>query len=189
MRHRGRLALIIGIAIIGIAIIALGGIFILTGRFEPLSGQGGAPSSGLRRQAPGFALKDASGKVHRLEDFKNTPVIIHFWASWCPPCLDELPRWAELAIHYQKKRIQLIAISLDQKWEDAQKVMPSDKLPPGLLSLLDSRQDVPDKYGTYQYPETYLLDRDHRIVEKWVGPQNWESEKIRSFIDRLIAAS
>src|SRR4051812_3451868 len=77
------------------------------------------PTSRGEKAAPSFELPDAQGKKYRLEDFKGNVVILHFWASWCPPCLDEIPQWVELGTTFHGEALKLVAISLDQKWEDA----------------------------------------------------------------------
>lgn len=135
------------------------------------------------RAAPSFALKDSAGVMHQLSDFRGQAVILHFWASWCPPCLDEIPNWVEFARRYSNQPIAFVAISLDPQWKDALKVLPSQGLPAQVVSLLDESGKTPEDYGTYQFPETYLLDYDHRILTKWVGPQNWNQSSVERWID------
>lgn len=138
------------------------------------------------RDAPQFELNDASGQKIKLEKYKGKLVLIHFWASWCGPCLDEIPQWVELGTVFKDKPVQLIAISQDQNWQDAQKILPSQKLTSNVISLLDTPGDVSDRYGTYQFPETYLLNADLKIVFKWVGPQDWGSKTTHEFIEKFI---
>ena len=95
--------------------------------------QGGALNSSLSppahssesqslRTAPSFELPDNSRTVHKLEDLKGQPVVLHFWASWCPPCLEEISKWVEVASTYQGRPIHWVAVSLDKNWTDALKV-------------------------------------------------------------------
>ena len=142
-----------------------------------------AAHPGAPKSAPSFELKDLSGKVHRLQDFQGHPVIIHFWAGWCPPCLGEISEWIEFAKKLQGKPIQMIAISLDKNWEDAQKILPEKNLPTNVISLLDTEARVADQFGSYQYPETYVLNSRHEIVVKLVGAQRWSTPE---FSDRLL---
>lgn len=138
------------------------------------------------KPAPTFQLPDALGKTHTLEEFRGNTVLLHFWASWCAPCVTELPQWIELSTAFKNMPVRMIAVSLDQKWEDAQKILPSSKLSPNITSLLDISAQVPDLYGTYQFPETYLINPSLQIVTKWVGPQNWMGDEIQSLIRRQI---
>jgi peroxiredoxin len=137
--------------------------------------------------APDFELPDAQNKMHKLDEWSGNLVILHFWATWCPPCLEEIPQWVELDTYFKGKKIKMVAVSLDQSWEDAHKVLPSQKLPPNIISLLDSKNQVPEAYGSFQYPETYLIGPDRKILMKWVGPQDWGSEPIRKFIEASLA--
>ena len=165
-----------------IAVIALLGIatWVVRLNTEPT---GGPSSSGTRKPAPLFELKDFSGKMHRLEEFKGQPMVVHFWASWCPPCLNEISEWIEFTKKLQGKPIGFVAISLDKSWDDAQKILNDQQLPPNVISLLDVEGKVADQYGSYQYPETYILNSKHEIFVKLVGPQKWSMPE---FSDRLV---
>jgi thiol-disulfide isomerase/thioredoxin len=160
--------------IIGISLIIIGAcvVYFYGGPYSEISQTG-------RRMAPDFSLKDHLGHPHSLPEARGKVTLVHFWASWCPPCLQEIPDLIEFAAKwtekYPDKPIQVFAISLDEKWEDAEKVVTTDKLPKDMTSLLDLTAKVPDTYGTYQYPETYLIDKNGRIVTKWIGAQPWTS--------------
>jgi peroxiredoxin len=138
------------------------------------------------KEAPDFELPDAQGKKHRLKEFSGNLVLLHFWASWCPPCLEEIPQWVEIGAAFQGLPIKLVAVSLDQNWEDAQKILPSQQLKGNVISLLDTSSQVPDAYGSYQFPETYLISPDLKIMTKWVGPQPWGSSEFRGFIEKIL---
>jgi len=134
-----------------------------------------------------FQLPDRAGTIHRLSDLKGAPVVLHFWASWCPPCLGEISKWVELASSYHERPIHWVAISLDQNWADALRAW--NPTGPGLekvLSLLDTEGKVSDRFGTYQFPETYLLNSELKVVTKWVGPQDWGGDQIRAVLDQLV---
>jgi cytochrome c biogenesis protein CcmG/thiol:disulfide interchange protein DsbE len=137
------------------------------------------------RPAPPVELKGSDGKPHRLEDLRGNAVIVHFWASWCPPCLAEIPEWLALAERWKGKPVRFMAISLDKGWEDALKILPDTRLPENVVSVLDTTGKLPDLFGTYQYPETYLLNRELKIVSKWVGPQDWTQTEINAAIADL----
>jgi thiol-disulfide isomerase/thioredoxin len=154
----------------GILVIILG-----TCAWFYLGGTGDGNERSGRRQAPEFVLKDHLNHDHTLQEMRGKLVIVHFWASWCPPCLKEIPDLIEFAEAWQDKPIEILAVSLDENWENAEKVVVSSKLPKNFISTLDLSGKVPEAYGTYQYPETYLLDGEGKIIVKWVGGQPWSS--------------
>lgn len=136
--------------------------------------------------APTFSLKNHEGKGYRLSDFKGSYTLIHFWASWCPPCLKELPRWVEFSKHFEDEKLHWVAVSVDKNWEDAQKVFSVGQMSSNLVLLLDPENHVPEKYGTYQFPETFLLSKDLKIITRWVGDQEWGSQAMETLLRKLI---
>ena len=185
------------LALVGLVLFGLGAFLIgkEQGLFEKHSALSEVGAASSRREAPRFKLPDSKKEIFTLERFKGRVSLVHFWASWCPPCLDEIPRWLELAQSYEGKPVHFIAISLDSTWTDVFKIMPETHpafsrmragTPPQLLSLLDSEVSVPDQFGSYQYPETYLIDKNLRVITKWVGPQNWASAELRSLVEQAM---
>ena len=150
--------------------------------------QKGSPSTSQFRSAPDFVLEDSAGKKHALSDLKGTLILLHFWASWCHPCLDEVPQWLELAKVYQGRPLKLLAVSLDTSWSDALKILPDRMAASNLLSLLDPSAQVSDQYGTYGFPETYLISPDLKILVKWVGPQDWAGKEVRDLLDQATSS-
>lgn len=131
------------------------------------------------KAAPYFELSDFRGQKQELKG--SDVVVLHFWAGWCPPCLGELPEWLEFAQNFQKKfpdkPVRWIAISLDKNWEDAHRILPESAVPQNVISLLDVEGRVADAYGSYQFPETYILNRSHQIAAKLVGSRKWSEEE------------
>lgn len=139
--------------------------------------------SSEKHSAAEFALTDLQGKEHRLAEFKGGPVLLHFWASWCAPCLDELPGLLKRFSERERKDLKLITISWDSTWGEAQAIL--DKLTIAdqggtWLSLIDQNRKLGPLYGTYQLPETYLLNANQEIEMKWVGSQKWDQARFDS---------
>lgn len=144
-------------------------------------------SSSVVREAPAFRLRDVSGHEHILKEFPGQVVLVHFWAAWCPPCLAEVPEIIAFARHFEgNPKLKIVTISMDERWEEAEKVLPSAQLPKNMLSLLDAGHRTPEAYGTYQFPETYLISPQGRIVGKWLGGQAWSTPQNLQLIEKKL---
>jgi peroxiredoxin len=149
---------------------------------------GGAPGERHLQEAPSFALKDAQGKLWESRSAQGKVIVLHFWAAWCAPCVEELPKWMNFAKTFSEQSdIQWVAVSLDPSWKESQAILSQTPVPPHVQSLIDPEQKSSEAYGSFQFPESYLISRSGKVVMKWVGPQNWESEKIREQI-RFVAS-
>ncbi len=137
-------------------------------------------------QVPAFTLKDAQGREFSSKDAAGKPTLVHFWASWCPPCLEEFPDLLKRVRTPVPADLQFVLISHDSKWEDAQSLLPKEPLPASVHALLDSSTQVAERFGTFQIPETYLISADGRIVAKWVGPQKWSSDAMAAMILKAL---
>ncbi len=153
--------------------------------YGPKTGASVVYQGQARRPAPEFRLQDSSETERTLSSFRGRPVILHFWATWCQPCLSEIPDLIEAGRGWPD--ISVVTVSLDDTWGAVEKLMPHAELPANFTSLIDFSKKVPEDFGTYQYPESYLIDRDGAIIMKWVGAQDWKSEKTKAFLDRILS--
>jgi len=131
-------------------------------RFDP----GEIPSPLIGTQAPVFELLDLDGETVNLSQFRGQPVLINFWATWCQPCVVEHPVLVDGARRYQG-RAQFLGIIYQDETEKIKRFMA---VRGGWGStLVDSNSKVALAYGVYGAPETFILDRHGRIVEKVTG--------------------
>ncbi len=126
-----------------------------------------ANKSGFKT-APDFSLKDSSGAQKKLSDFKGSIVIIDFWATWCPPCREEIPHFVELYNKYKNQGLEIIGVSMDQSPE---RVMPGFIEKNNInYTILFGEDNVYDLYGGINaIPTTFIVDKEGNLVRKYVG--------------------
>lgn len=136
-------------------------------------------------KAPGGFLYDAEGNATTLGP-KLAPVsLVHFWATWCPPCRDEIPSLQRLARDYSTQEdFELVMVAVADEAEKAE-VFLGDW---GTMALYDPSWDVANRYGTEKLPETYLVVNGE-VVKKFVGQTDWDNREVRALItERLRSA-
>jgi peroxiredoxin len=133
------------------------------------------------QQAPDFTLADVSGIKICLSDLKGEVVLVNFWATWCPPCREEIPSMVALNRLMAGKPFRMLAISLDQGGKDA----VNDFFRRSGLTLpvlLDSDGKVGKLYGITGVPETFVIDRKGVIIKKVIGPLDWSAPEVVNFL-------
>jgi peroxiredoxin len=122
--------------------------------------------------APNFTLNDLSGKPTTLADMKGSVVLLNFWATWCPPCREEIPSMAALNRIMSGKPFRMLTVSVDEGGREAV-IDYFNRSRTSLPTLLDSKGKVGKKYGVSGVPETFVIDRNGVIIKKIIGPFNW----------------
>lgn len=120
--------------------------------------------------APQFTLKDINGRNVNLADYKGKVIILDFWATWCPPCRDEIPDFIALQNEYGKKGLQVIGISVDR--EGVKVVKPFyEKMGMNYPVLLTDGKVETAYGGIRAIPTTFIIDKKGSIAKKYVGFQ------------------
>jgi len=134
----------------------------------------------LSAQAADFKWMDDQGKIYNLaESYKNQPIVVHFWASWCPPCVAEMPEMvAWLKEHPQ---VKLLPVSLDNSLEKVQSFLQKNQINlPALLT--DNSQS--GRMGVRGLPTTILIDQHGKVLAARIGMQDWQQH---TWTDQLLA--
>ncbi len=132
--------------------------------------------------APLFTLKDMSGRDVNLADLKGKVVLLNFWATWCPPCREEIPSMMRLNLAMAGKPFQMLAVSIN---EGGQAEVSDFFRQSGanLPALFDPTQAVAKRYGLTGVPETFVIDKKGVIVKKVVGGLNWDDPAVIQFFN------
>jgi len=148
--------------------------------------QGEASIAG--KTADDFALT-IDGKAQRLSDYRGKVVVLNFWASWCPPCLEEAPALNRLQRHIEPLGGTILGVSIDedpaayQKFlKDFEIVFPTWRDP----NVQDNKSKIALGYGTSLIPETYVIDRHGKIARKLVSAQQWDSPEMLAYFDAIL---
>jgi peroxiredoxin len=141
----------------------------------------GSHPRGIGTNAPDFTVKDGDRTV-ALHDLKGKPVILNFWATWCPPCIEEMPSLVQL-----QKRIGthavILAVSIDTDDLAYHKFLKDYNV--NLLTVRDPSQTVPTLYGTSMWPETYIIDGTGTIRRKFIGAVDWTNPEIIEYVSKI----
>ena len=135
--------------------------------------------------APDFTVSDPAGKPVALADFRGRYLLLNFWATWCPPCVREMPTIERLAKRFAKRPFAVLAISLDE--EGAKKVRPFvARLGVTFPIGLDPESKVAERYGARDLPATFLIDPQGRVVVAAKGERDWDGPEIVEYLAELL---
>lgn len=131
-----------------------------------------------------LSLTTMDGKTVTLASLSDKVVLLNFWATWCPPCVEEMPSMISL----QRKladdpRFVMLAVSADESWEPVRKFFGADT--PPFTVLLDAKGGLAKQYGTTMFPETYVV-KGGRIVGFIEGPRKWDEWYAEQYLRELL---
>lgn len=135
--------------------------------------------------APDFTLKQLGGKSVSLSHFRGRYVFLNFWASWCLPCLEEMPSMEKLYRQFKSDRFEMLAVSLDR--QGVTKVKPFVKEHGFTFPvLLDESNSTFDLFELAGIPATFILNPEGEIIEKLQGSRDWSKTEVFKYFDQLL---
>jgi cytochrome c biogenesis protein CcmG/thiol:disulfide interchange protein DsbE len=135
------------------------------------------------RAAPDFTVRDSDRTVS-LRELRGKVVVLNFWATWCPPCVEEMPSLVAMQ-QRMKDRVTVLAVSTDEDGDAYQRFIRQYGVTPTLLTVRDAAQQSNSLYGSFKYPETYVIDREGVLRRKFVGPVDWTKPEILEYLASL----
>jgi cytochrome c biogenesis protein CcmG, thiol:disulfide interchange protein DsbE len=127
------------------------------------------------------------GKATKLSEMRGKVVVLNFWATWCPPCVEETPGLVQLQQRIAARNGVVLGVSVDEDDSAYRKFLQDHGI--NYPTSRDASKKSAIDYGTVMYPETYIIDRKGKIVRKIIGPQDWNSPEMNAYFDAILGQS
>ena len=144
-----------------------------------------APVLKIGKPAPNFTISDTKGKMWTLSELRGQVVFVNIWATWCPPCVKEMPAMQELNSSLPPDKFKMLAILFNDAPAMAENLVA--KLNLTFPILIDPQNMAARSYGLTGVPETFIIDKQGVLREKFIGPVEWNSPNARQMIMKYIA--
>ena len=132
--------------------------------------------------APDFTVQDAQHTV-ALGQLRGQIVVLNFWATWCPPCIEELPSLMQMQRVMKARGVTVLAVSVDADEDSYARFVKNHNV--DLLTVRDPGQKSNNLYGTFKFPETYIIDRNGVMRRKFIGAVDWTAPEVTEFLSKL----
>jgi len=132
--------------------------------------------------APAFSVVADSGVAVGVPNFGGKVLVLNFWATWCPPCVEETPSLSQFAAQFKDKGVVVLALSVDRD-EKAYRAF-LNKYKPAFLTARD--YSIHADYGTFMYPETYIIDASGKVKLKIAEGADWTDPRLAQFVGSLL---
>lgn len=156
----------------------------------PVQKDSDLPAPVIGESAPGFTFPLLTGGAASLSDYRGKVVLVNVWATWCPPCIDEMPDLENLYKQMKSQGLpfEILGVSIDalgadpvQKWVSRFGIT--------FPILLDPRGSIKKLYRTTGVPETFVVDQQGRLLRKFIGPRKWDGAAMVNFLKSIIKDS
>jgi cytochrome c biogenesis protein CcmG, thiol:disulfide interchange protein DsbE len=134
--------------------------------------------------APDFSITTDDGRTVSLANFGGKLLVLNFWASWCQPCVEETPSLEAFARQFRPEGVVVLGVSIDRN-EKAYKQFVQ-RFGISFETARDPESNISASYGTFQIPETYLIDRSGVVVEKVISNRNWMDPEFLARVRRML---
>lgn len=134
--------------------------------------------------APNFKITTDDGKVVTRSDFGGKLLVLNFWATWCPPCVKEIPSLHEMQLRLKNKGVVVLAVSVDKNEATYKEFLKRAGV--SFTTARDPEANISAEYGTFKYPETYVIDPSGKVVAKYIADQDWTSQQVMQQIERYL---
>jgi len=134
-------------------------------------------------RAPQFSVATDQGKTITPVSFGGKVLVLNFWATWCPTCIQEIPSLDAFQKRFAKDGVVVVAVSIDKNEQKYKAFL--NKVHVDFATVRDPNDDVSTRYGTFIFPETYII-KDGRIQRKFANAENWVSDDMTQYVESLL---
>jgi cytochrome c biogenesis protein CcmG, thiol:disulfide interchange protein DsbE len=142
---------------------------------------GGHPPR-IGSSAPDFTLQDSDHTV-TLSQFRGQVVVLNFWGTFCPPCIEETPSLVRMQASLKDKGVVVLGVSIDVDDAAYHKFLKDFRV--NMVTVRDGAQKASSLYGTFGWPETYVIDRQGVVRRKFIGAVDWTSPEVTDYLSKL----
>ncbi len=135
-------------------------------------------------KAPDFRVTTDSGRVVTRSDFGGRLLVLNFWATWCPPCVEELPSLNEFQQQLAGSGVVVLGVSVDKSASEYRAFLQKARV--SFLTARDPSAKISGDYGTFKFPETYVIDTSGRVLQKHIGPEMWTNDGLLQSVRSLL---
>ena len=134
--------------------------------------------------APNFSVVTETGRIITPANFGGKLLVLNFWASWCQPCLQEVPSLEVFNRQFAPEGVVVLGVSVDKNEKLYHRFL--EQFPVTFQVTRDPSWDIAANYGTFQLPETYIIDSSGKVVQKVIAAQNWMNPEFVQSIKKML---
>ena len=134
--------------------------------------------------APYFAITTDQGKTVSRDNFDGKLLVLNFWATWCQTCIVEIPTLDAFQRQFGKQGVVVLGVSVYRNEKLYHQFLNRAHL--SFETAIDPEANISASYGTFQYPETYIIDRSGKVVEKFISNQDWMDQAFLARVRKLL---
>jgi thiol-disulfide isomerase/thioredoxin len=136
--------------------------------------------------APAFSIVTDQGQHITPTSFGGKVLVLNFWATWCPPCRQEIPSLSRFQREFAKSGVVVVGISIDKSAQKYRNFL--SRIPVSFETARDPSAGISSEYGTFQYPESYII-KNGTVMRKFAGAVDWTSANVTQFVRSLVTGA
>ena len=139
---------------------------------------------GVGDTAPKFSIRADNGVTLSRDHFGGRLLVLNFWATWCPPCVEETPSLNQFQKEMKEEGVVVLGISVDEDAAAYRAFLKRARV--SFLTARDPEARISSRFGTFRYPETYILDTHGKVLRKIIGPARWTDRRMIDYVKSLL---